>query len=337
MILKAETEDPENFNGTGPFVVSNFSPEDRIELGANENYWIEGEPKLAEVQILFFNDQAAMVDALRTGQVDLAMRLSTPLYQSLEGQAGVERVAVNTNAFPVVRLRADIPPGDDPRVMQAIRHAIDRRAIFELVQQGTGAIGRDTPVGPLYEGLYSEAIELPEQDLEMARKLLADAGYEGGLDLLLRLPEALNFPDLAVVLKDQLAQVGINVEVSVEPEEVYYGENGWLDATFGITGWGSRPYPQFYINVMLVCDAIWNEAHFCDDEFEQWAQIAGTTLDSEEQQQAYFEMQRILIERGPILVPFFFPQLGALSERVDGFQMKAFPGRSDFRGVTISD
>ena len=336
LIVKAGTEDASDFNGSGPFRVVNFSPEDRIELAANPDYFIEGQPGVANLIYIVFQDRAAAVDALRTGQVDIVMQLPTPLYQSLEAEAGIDRFDVATNAFPVVRLRADEPPGDDPRVMQAMRLAIDRPAILELVQQGMGAMGRDTPVGPLYPDLYTEEIPLPERDLEAARQLLADAGYDEGLALTLRLPEAQNFPDLAVVLKEQLSEAGFDIEVSVEPEGVYYGENGWLEATFGITGWGSRPYPQFYLDVMMVCGAMWNEAHFCDDEFDRWAQIAGTTTDQDEQVQAYYEIQRILIERGPILIPFFFPQLGAAREHVDGFEMKAFPGRSDLRTVTLS-
>ncbi len=336
LVIKDGTEEATDFNGTGPFVVENYSPEDRIELTANDEYFIDGQPNIDRLVYVFFSDKAAAVDALRTEQVDLVMQLSTPLYQGLEEAEGIERYQVATNAFSVVRLRADQPPGDDPRVIQAMRHAIDRDAIFELVQQGMGELGRDTPVGPAYPTFYTEDIPLPERDIERAQELLAEAGYEDGLDLTLRLPEAQNFPDLAVVLKEQLAEAGINVEVSVEPESVYYGENGWLEATFGITGWGHRPYPQFYLDVMLVCDAKWNESHFCDEEFDQLVETAGSTTDQEEQVEAYHEIQRILIERGPIIVPFFFPQLGAQREYVDNFQMKAFPGRSDFRPVTIT-
>lgn len=336
LVVKNGTEEATDFNGTGPFVVENYSPEDRIELTANEDYFLEGQPNIDQLVYVFFSDKAAAVDALRTEQVDLVMQLSTPLYQGLEGEEGIERYQVATNAFPVVRLRADQPPGDDPRVMQAMRHAIDRDAIFELVQQGMGELGRDTPVGPAYSTLYAEDIPLPAQDIERAKNLLAEAGYEDGLDLTLRLPEAQNFPDLAVVLKEELAEAGINVDVSVEPESVYYGEDGWLEAPFGITGWGHRPYPQFYLDVMLVCDARWNESHFCDEEFDQLVETAGSTTDQAEQVEAYQEIQRILIERGPILVPFFFPQLGAQRDYVDNFEMKAFPGRSDFRPVTIT-
>lgn len=338
LIVKAGTEEFNSmFNGTGPFKVKTYSPEDRIELVANEDYFIEGLPKLSGLTIIFFPDEAAEANALRTGQVDLITQISTPLFKSLQVETSIISLNVPTNAFPVVRIRADQPPGNDPRVVQAIKKAINRNDIFALVQQSLGAMGRDTPIGPLYSDLYTEVFPLPEQDIDEARQLLEQAGYPGGLDLTLRVPEAQNFPDLAVVLKEQLSEVGINVELSVEPESLYYGEDGWLEAPFGITGWGSRPYPQFYLDVMLTCGAKWNESHFCDEEFDRWVSVAGTTLDKEERIQAYREIQRILIDRGPIIIPFFFPQFGAMSERVNGFQMKAFVGRSDFRPVTVTD
>jgi peptide/nickel transport system substrate-binding protein len=336
LILKAGTEEfGPRFNGTGPFKVLRYSPEDRIELAANPDYFIQGQPKLDGLEIIFFSQAAAEADALKTGQVDLITQISIPLYKGLAGEPGITTFSVATNAFALIRLRTDMPPGDDPRVMQAMKRAIDRQKIFALVQQGLGAMGRDTPVGPLYTDLYTEEIPLAERDLDAARQLLAEAGYGEGLELTLRLPEAQNFPDLAVVLKEQLAQVGIQVNVQVEPESVYYGENGWMDAVFGITGWGSRPYPQFYLDVMLTCGAKWNESRFCDPQFDRWAEIAGTRLDETERAEAYYQVQRILVERGPIIIPFFFPQLGAMNERVQGFQLKAFPGRSDFRTVSL--
>ena len=139
------------------------------------------------------------------------------------------------------------------------------------------------------------------------------------------------------MLKEQWADAGITVNVIVEPESVYYGENHWLDAELGITGWGSRPYPQFYMNSMLTCDAIppdgWNESRFCDDEFDRLARIAGTTLDEDERVAAYADIQRILIERGPVIIPYFFAAVAAYSDRFDGMTLKAFPGRTDFRAV----
>lgn len=336
LVVKDGTTDFTDFNGSGPFEVTTYTPEDRIELQANPDYFQADAPKLAALNVVFFQDTSAAVDALRSGDVDVVFGLSAPQYQSLQGEAGVQTVLTPTNAFPVIRLRADQPPGDDPRVLKAMRMAIDRQAIFDLVQQGLGAIGRDTPIGPMYPSFYADDIPLPEHDAAAARQLLTDAGYPDGLDLTLRVPDAQNFPDLAAVLKNQLGEAGFNIEVSVEPENVYYGNDGWLEAPFGITGWGSRPYPQFYMDVMLVCGAKWNESHFCDQAFDQQVQIAGTSLDPKAQAEAYRQIQSILIDHGPIIVPFFFPQLAAASDRVQGFELKPFFGRTDFRAVTVS-
>lgn len=337
LVLKADTPVPgADFNGTGPFKIASYSPEDRLIVKANEDYYDPERPKLEGVEFIFFNDQVAQVEALRGGQVDLVMLLSADLFNTLIGEQGIIPLEAKANSFDVVRLRADRPPGDDPRLMQALRLATDRQAIFDLVLQGYGSLGRDNPIGPLYSQYYSEETPLPERDVAAARDLLAEAGFPDGIDLELHMPDTANRPDLAVVLKDQWSEAGINVEVFVEPESVYYGDNGWLEVDLGITGWGHRSYPQWYLNTMLTCGANWNESHFCDSEFDQLARLAGTTMNEEERVEAYNQIQTMLIERGPILVPYFFSQLGAISEKFTDFQMKPFPGRSDLSQVRLA-
>jgi peptide/nickel transport system substrate-binding protein len=334
LVLKAGTEDfTTTFNGSGPFKVVSYSPENRMELAANADYFLEGKPGVATLDFIFFSDQAASVDALRGGQVDLVLRMPTPLYLTLQGVAGIQTVSVPTNGFDLVRLRADQEPGNKPEVIEALKLATDRQAIFDQVALSLGAVGRDSPIGPLFADYYSEAAPIPARDPAKARELLASAGYPDGLTLDLHVPDSGDRPDLAVVLKEQWAEAGIEVNVIVEPESVYYGDNGWLEVPLGITGWGSRPTPQFYFDVMLVCGAIWNESRFCDEEFDALAMTAGTTLDESERVAAYGEMQRILIERGPIIVPYFFAQLGAIRDGFDGFALKAFAGRTDLAAI----
>lgn len=337
LIIKNGTEEALDFNGTGPFKVVNYTPEDRITLEANDNYFVEGQPKLAELEIIFFGDETAAVDALRGGQVDLVMRMSTSLFESLQSEAGIATHEVPTNGFDLIRLRADREPGNDPRVIQALRLATDREAILQLVQQGYGALGNDSPIGPLYEAYHAADIQPPARDVEAARALLAEAGYENGLQLTLHTPDTGGRPDLAAVLQAQWLEAGVDVVIDVEPESVYYGEDGWLEVDLGITGWGSRPYPQFYLDVMLVCDAIWNEAHFCDPELDALAETAGTTLDEVERANAYRQIQQLLVDRGPVIIPYYFAQFAAISDQFSGFELKAFAGRTDFRNVSLTN
>jgi len=335
LIIKSGTTEATDFNGTGPFTVENYSPEDRIVLAANPAYFVEGQPGLDHVEIIFFADEGAMVDALRGGQIDLVLRMSTPLYESLQDVEGIQTTVINTNGFDLVRLRSDREPGSDPRVIQAMKLATDRESILELVQQGYGALGNDIPIGPLYTSYHDPNVQPPARDVEAARALLAEAGYADGLDLTMHVPNTGGRPDLAAVLKEQWAEAGINIEISVEPEEIYYGEDGWLEVDLGITGWGSRPYPQFYLDTMLVTDAVWNESHFSDAEFDGLAETAGTTLDENERIEAYSQIQQLLAERGPVIIPYFFPVFGAISDQFTGFQLEAFPGRTDLHTISF--
>ncbi len=333
LVVKNGTEEATDFNGTGPFRVSNYSPEDRIEMVANEDYFLDGLPRLDVLEIIFFNEDTAAVDALRSGQIDLAMRMSTSLFESLQGDPAITTLSIPTNGFDLVRLRVDRAPGDDPLVVQALKLATDRAAIFEMVQQGYGAVGNDSPIGPLYEVYHAPSVAPPARDVAEARRLLAQAGYEDGLDLVLHVPDTGNRPDLAAVLQAQWQEAGINVEISVEPESVYYGDDGWLEVDLGITGWGSRPYPQFYLDTMIACDAVWNEAHLCNDEIDALISTAGTTLDEDERIAAYTAIQQLLAAEGPYVIPYYFAQFAAVDSSFENFELKAFAGRTDFRNV----
>ena len=333
LIVRSGTEDFRAFNGTGPFVVQEYYPEDRIILGANPDYFVEGLPMLDRLVFIFFSDEVAAVDALRGDQVDLAWRMSAPLFLSLAGEPDIVAVDVPTNGFDVVRLRSDRAPGNDPRAMEALKHATDRDEIFALVQLGLGAVGRDTPIGPLYAEYYDESIAAPDRDVARARDLLEQAGYPDGIRLELHTPDTGGRPDLAVVLKEQWADAGIDVDVIVEPESVYYGADGWLEVNLGITGWGSRPYPQFYLDQLLARGAQWNESHFCDEEFDRLASVAGTTLDEDERVATYSQIQRLLSERGSVIIPYFFAAVAAIDRGFGGFELKSFPGRTDLRTI----
>ena len=84
---------------------------------------------------------------------------------------------------------------------------------------------------------------------------------------------------------------------------------------------------------MLVSGAKWNEAHWSDPEFDRLAKQAGATLDDNARAQAYKDIQRILIDRGPVIIPYFFAQFGAIKKTFSNFNLQAFAGRTDLAAV----
>ncbi|NJL95145.1 MAG: hypothetical protein HC915_16210 [Anaerolineae bacterium] len=188
-ILQAEAQNiGEEFNGTGPFILEEYLPGDRAVYRANEAYWA-GAPSLSGLEFIYFDDNQAAIAALEGDVVDVALRMDNATFLSLSGASGFNAVAIPTNGHDLVRLRADVEPGNDPRVQQALKLATDRQALYDRVQLGFGAVGKDSPIGPQFGQYFNEAITLPERDPDAARALLAEAGYPDGLDLTLYVPD----------------------------------------------------------------------------------------------------------------------------------------------------
>ncbi|MBZ0318646.1 MAG: ABC transporter substrate-binding protein [Anaerolineae bacterium] len=338
LILKDGTEDPtSDFNGTGAFKLVEYRQEDRATFEANPSYWLVGAPGVANLEFIFFSDEDARVNALRDESVEILPRMANETFLALQSEGSYKTYDIATNGYDAARLRFDRGVGTDPRVWQAFKLATDRAEIFDKVTLGFGAEGKDTPIGPLYGMYFDPDLSVPARDPQAARDLLTAAGYPDGLDLPFYFPTAPNRQQLAEILRSQWQDVGIRVELNPREEAVYYadGPDSWLEADLGITPWGSRPTPQFYLDVALKTGAVWNEAKFSDVELDALIDLAGSSLDQEERIEAYRRIQAVLIERGPLVIPYFFASLTATSESVEGITPHPFPGRMDLRFATV--
>lgn len=311
LIMDADNEDfNTNFNGTGPFVVDRYIPEDRITFTRNENYWMKDEaglalPYLDGMEFIFLSDSSAQVEALRGGQVDYLIYLSPEFVPTLEQDANTTVYQKPSNTAWVIRMRSDRAPANDVRVRQALKLATDRSAILDGAIGGLGVSGRDTPIGPGYGDFYLDVPE-PARDVEKAKELLAEAGYPDGLEITIHTQSQSPVPAIATIWKEQLAEAGVNVEIELVPADVYYGaDNMWLEVDFAITDWGSRPYPQPYLDLAYTTGAQWNESHWSDPDLDRLAALAAKELDHEKRMEYYHEIQEIFMEKGSIIIPFF--------------------------------
>ena len=343
LIMDADNDDfATNFNGTGPFMVERYEPEDRIVFTRNPDYWMtddEGNqlPYLDGIEIIFLGESSAQVEALRGGQVDYLIYLPTEFVAMLEDDPNINVLQAPSNTAYVLRMRSDRAPADDVRVRQALKAGTNRSDIIDGALDGYGYPGRDTPIGPAYDEFYLDVPE-PQRDVEKAKELLAEAGYEDGLEITIHTQESSPVPAIATIWQDQMAEIGVDVDIQLVPSDVYYGgDDMWLEVDFGITDWGSRPYPQPYLDLAYVCDAQWNESHWCDPELDELAAAAAKEMDHDERVRLYHEIQEIFMERGPILV-FFVNNLWGASDRLQGLEPTMGLGTAlDLRTVYIEE
>jgi len=344
LIMDADNDDfATNWNGTGPFMVERYEPEDRIILVRNPNYWMTDAdgyplPYLDSMEIIFLSDSTAQIEALRGGQINYLFYLPTEFIPGLEADPDIVVYQAPSNTTYVLRMRSDEGPASDVRVRQALKAGTDRSAILEGAVGGLGTTGRDTPIGPAYGDFYLDVPE-PERDVEKAIELLEEAGYGDGLDITITTQESSPIPAIATIWKEQMADIGVNVDIQLVPSDIYYGaDDMWLEAPFGITDWGARPYPQPYLDLAYTCGAPWNESHFCDPELDELAAAVAKEMDHDERVRLYHEIQELFIERGPIIIPFFINNLWAAHENVKGLVPTSGLGTAmDLRAVYLED
>jgi peptide/nickel transport system substrate-binding protein len=317
--------------GTGAFMVESYLPEDRMTFKRNPDYWRKDAkgnrlPYLDGIEYLFLSESSAQVEALRGGQVDYLLYLPSEYVKTLEADPNLVVYQKPSNTHYLAHMRSDRKPFGDVRVRQAFRAAIDRKAILEGAFQGLGVTGRDTPIGPAYADFYLNVPEI-KRDLAKAKRLLAEAGYASGLKVTLVTQQSSPVPAMAAILKEQLAEAGVTVDIQLVPADVYYGaDNLWLEADFAITDWGARASPQNYLDLAYTCKAKWNESHWCDAELDRLAAAAAVEMNRAKRAQIFKQIQRIFIERGPILVPFFNNSLWGATRKLKGIVPTGYLG-----------
>jgi peptide/nickel transport system substrate-binding protein len=325
-----------NFNGTGAFVLSEYSAGERAVFVKNDNYWKDGQPLLDRVEHVYFDDPIAQIDALRSGVVNFIFKVPVDQISTLESSAGVTVISTPTNQHPVIRIRtAEGFRGTDVRIRQALKLGVDRDELNEIMLNGQGAVGNNDPIGPAFGAFYDDSIEKPAYDPARACELIQEATGEERISFDFYVVDALGYPDLAAVMQQQWAEACIDVNLLVRPENVYYGDNEWLDVELGLTGWGDRPIAQQLLIEAYTSDALYNESNFNSAALDALVADASITTDLDARAGIYSQIAQIFAEEGPIIVPFFAPMVGAVTENVENLDMYGFPGLTDFREVSV--
>ncbi|MCY3865797.1 MAG: ABC transporter substrate-binding protein [Chloroflexi bacterium] len=334
VILQAGAENiGAEFNGSGPFVLEELIPGDRAIMRANESYW-GGAPSIDQLEFVFFDDQQAGIAAVQGGGVDGIMRLDNSSFLGFTGDVAFNTSDIPTTGHHLARLRYDRAPGSDARVRQAFKLATDRDAIWERVQLGFGAVGKDSPIGPAFGQYFLAEAVVPPRDPAAAAALLAEAGYPDGLDMILHGPNSGNFSDLGQALAAQWEEAGIRVEIQLEDENTYWNEL-WDQVDLGMTGWGPRPVPQLYLDLAYHSEGGWNESHYSNPRVDELIEIGRSSRDQAERTAAYKEIQQILLDEGPVVVPYFFAQFMVLAGGVSGINLHPFAGRTNFNAALL--
>jgi len=214
----------ENSAGSGPYVLDSFTEGDQITLQANPNYWKAPAP-ISTVTVKQAETAAAQAQMLQTGDADIAMQIDPVTARSLDGVDGVTVDSTPSFNFLYILLAPGITDGTshplDDNVRIAIRKAIDYQALIDTLLDGKA----QTQASPIPNGFPgADGLAMTETDVEGAKQMLADAGVTD-MTLKLGYPSinayGVDFGQLAQILQQQLAEVGVNLELAPDTFSVF--------------------------------------------------------------------------------------------------------------------
>jgi peptide/nickel transport system substrate-binding protein len=306
--------------GTGGFTLEEYTEGERAVLKRREDYWRNGAdgnplPYLDEIIYVSMAKDAA-VAAVQGGQVDAMYQPRAADWQALKDMPGMQVLTAPTAVTTVLRMRVDVDPWTDQRVINALKMSQDREKIGQLAYYGQVDPGIDAHIAPVHPAYCEKPI--PEYDPEGAKALLAEAGYPDGLQVTLATKNDLEEPEYAQALKEQAAPGGFDIELDITEPGGYWDR--WTEVDLGMTSWTHRPLGTQVFRLGYTSDADgnpveWNETRFVDKEFEDLLTQAEGTLDVEARREIFCKIEDIFMERGPIGIAYWKSVWNILPEK----------------------
>ncbi|MBI3710106.1 MAG: ABC transporter substrate-binding protein [Proteobacteria bacterium] len=305
-------------NVTGPYEIVEYRQGQRCLMKARADYW-GGGPYIQELELIDLGDDPnAHLAALASNQIDgwpWLDNVTLDAARRLPNVAVYEAQTANTGA---ARMRVTEKPFDDPRVRKAMRLAIDNTAILKLGLGGLGYEGEHHLVAKVHPD-YAK-VEPLKRDIAQAKRLLAEAGHPDGIDAKIYLKASPAWEGQVVQsMIEQWKEAGIRVQMNPVPAAQYW--EIWKKVPLGFTDWNHRPLGIMLLGLCFRDGGAWNESGYSNAEFDQILIKAEGTLDAEKRREYIAQLEKILLEDGPIVQPIYRSIFSAYSKKLKNFKM----------------
>lgn len=281
--------------GTGPFKFESWEQGVKMTYTRFDDYW-QGRPNLDGIEMVVYTTDLVTQASIEAGEVDVWQVKDYNIARELEEKGF--NLTISSTPGVIYNLYYECMNESDHlsnlKVRQAVTHAIDGAAISDTLLNGFGILTNQfaTP-GSAY---YSEEISGYPYDPEKAKSLLAEAGYADGFDTTMVVWNSQAYVDAATIMKEQLAAVGINVELNlVDIAGFTVLMDGWESGLFfhpmGISNGPAPQLASMFVKGITSGAGAFSMLH--PDDVDELIQKAKTSSEAESVQ--YFKDAAYLI------------------------------------------
>jgi peptide/nickel transport system substrate-binding protein len=303
--------------GTGPWKNTSFREGASATFVRNETYW--GTAALPDtLDVIFSPDQAAQVTALEQGRVDIVQQVTVAGGQSVVNDSRFTIVSVRTSSHPELSMPCDVAPFTDRRVRQALALTLDRPATVQALFQGNADLGNDSPFAPAFAQTDSSVVQRA-QNLDLARRLLSDAGMPTGFPTQMVVIKTAEMPEYAQIVVEAAGQIGVSITVSGEHAATTAGAGPVMklrdQAQLGV--------PNVFLSAPLLSGGSQNAAHFADTAYDALVARYVAAVDLQSQRVYAQQIQTLLLRETPVIYAYFPYYLAATRAGLTGLQVSA--------------
>ena len=308
--------------GTGPYKLKNWKRGDFVELERFDEYW--GEP--AKTKFITFRNIAENANRtieLETGGVHIAYDIPPNDISKVEGNGDLALVRAPNFSTTYVGFNAQKEPFDKKEVRQAINHAINMDEIVEAVYFGAGV----KAAGPLSANVAfaNQDLKPYEYNPELAKEMLAEAGYEDGFDMVIWTNENQVRMDIAEIVRNQLEAVGINATMETLEWGTYLQKTAEGEHDMFILGWvsvtGDADYGLYALFHSTQFGDAGNRTFYKNEKVDELLDKGRTSIDDAERAAAYKEVQEIIRDDAPWIFTWNGEDLVGTSNKISGFEL----------------
>ena len=309
--------------GTGYLQFDSRNPGETTKLVAYEDYW-DGPPTIDSAEFKAVSETNSRIAELETGTSDFIARSESNNIDRIESNENLTLEKTDALAIDYIGINTEKEPFNNKLVRQAITHAFDQEAVLSGVFNGSGtpAIG---PLSPVTLG-YDENLERLEYDMDRARELLKEAGYEDGFDATIMVnednPERL---DTAIWMQESLAELNINIDIEQVEWGAYLEMTGNGEHDMFVLGWSNPPAdPNHLLSTLFHSDMIGsagNRSFFSNEEFDALIDEGKKESDEDAREEIYKQAQEILIDEAPAIFIRYPENLNAYQSNISGLKI----------------
>ncbi|MFH2130793.1 MAG: ABC transporter substrate-binding protein [bacterium] len=288
--------------GTGPFTIEKMVAGDYVLLKRNPRYFIKGKPYLDEIKLKLISENSAIAASMRSKTID-GTNVWGAMYKFFEKMRDIRMQDVPVYSWAMMEINTSKPPFDNQKLRLALAYAIDRQEIIDSVMLGNAKVTAPLPEGMVGYAADWKSLAGYEVDLEKARALLKEAGYEKGLKFQLKTSTAYApYVPTAQVIQSNLKKIGVEVEIIPMEWGAYIKDitslDTWTVCFHSFPSYGADP--DNYLYRFFHTQGPWNIG-FSDPVTDELLDLGRQVTDVPSRQLVYRRVQKRLAEMAPVV------------------------------------